>query len=224
MWNSATAATLTAVLLGATLAATEAQAASTPASHATSAEKLYRWVDDKGVVHYGDTVPPEYSKRERDVLNKQGVQIGTMEAEKSPTEIAEDLRQRAAEKQSKARDEILLRTYLSAEQIEQLRDQRLDLIEGQIKVTTQYLHGRRTRLVELHQQSGHFRPYNSAPDAPPMPDQLAEDLVRTLNEIKVQEDNLQSKRAEQEALRAQFHSDIERFRQLKAAQAVTRTQ
>ena len=78
--------------------------------------------------------------------------------------------------------------------------------------------------MELHAQSGHYRPYSSAANAPTMPDQLAEDLVRTLSDIKVQEENLVSKRAEQAALRARFHDDIERFKQLKAAQAVTRTQ
>jgi hypothetical protein len=215
---------LLVALACATLPAGPAGTAPRPPTPGTPTEKLYRWVDEKGEVHYGDSVPPEYSKQRRDILNKQGVQIGTLEAEKSPAQIAEELRQKEAERQARARDDILLRTYLSAEQIEQLRDQRLDLIEGQIKVTTQYLHGRRTKLVELHQQSSHFRPYNSASNAPPMPDQLAEDLVHTLNDIKVQEDALQSKRAEQQALREQFHNDIERYKQLKAAQAVTRTQ
>ena len=28
----------------------------------------YKWVDDKGVVHYGDRVPPDAVKRERAVL------------------------------------------------------------------------------------------------------------------------------------------------------------
>lgn len=227
MWYRAShSLTITAIMtiaVAVAFVAERAFATSKPAGTAQN-EKLYRWVDDKGVVHYGDSIPPEYSKKQRDVLNKQGIQIGTMEAEKSPAQVAEELRQKETIRQAAARDDILLRTYLSSEQIEQLRDQRLDLIESQIKVTTQYLHTKRTKLMELHAQSGHFRPYNPAANAPTMPDQLAEDLVRTLNDIKVQEENLDAKRAEQGALRAQFRSDIERFKQLKAAQAVTRTQ
>jgi len=223
MCHRASAAKLIAATFAALIAVNLAAAASGSTS-GVKTEKLYRWVDDKGVVHYGDSVPPEYSKQKRDVLNKQGVQIGTMDAEKSPAQVAEELRQREALRQAQARDEILLRTYISAEQIEQLRDQRLELIEGQIKVTTQYLQSRRTKLVQLHVQSGSFRPYSTAANARPMPDQLAEDLVRTLNDIRIQEDNLKSKRAEQQSLRAQFHSDIERFKELKTAQAVTRTQ
>lgn len=212
----------TALVVGA--ATICAQASTAPGNPGTHTEKLYRWVDDKGVVHYGDSIPPEYSKQQRDVLNKQGVQIGTLEAEKTPAQVAEELRKREALRQSQARDEILLRTYISAEQIEQLRDQRLDLIEGQIKVTAQYLRSRRTRLGELHTQSSMFLPYSISPNARQMPDQLAEEVVRTLNDIRVQEESLVAKRAEQQALRDQFHSDIERFRELKAAQAVLRTQ
>ncbi len=227
MWYRAShSLTITAILtiaVAVTFMAERTLATSKPAG-TTQNEKLYRWVDDKGVVHYGDSIPPEYSKQQRDVLNKQGIQIGTMEAEKTPAQVAEELRQKEAIRQAAARDDILLRTYLSFEQIEQLRDQRLDLIESQIKVTTQYLHTKRTKLMELHALAGHYRPYSTGANAPTMPDQLAEDLVRTLNDIRVQEENLESKRSEQEALRAHFRSDIERFKQLKAAQAVTRTQ
>ena len=38
--------------------------------------KLYQWTDDKGVVHYGDSIPPEYAKADRNVLNQQGVHAG----------------------------------------------------------------------------------------------------------------------------------------------------
>jgi hypothetical protein len=32
-------------------------------------QKLYRWVDKNGQVHYGDSVPAEYAEQDRDVLN-----------------------------------------------------------------------------------------------------------------------------------------------------------
>ena len=45
--------------------------------------RVYRWTDDKGVVHYGDTIPAEYSDNERSVLNGQGVEVGHVEGSKS---------------------------------------------------------------------------------------------------------------------------------------------
>jgi len=48
-----------------------------------------------------------------------------------------------------------------------------------------------------------------------MPDDLAEDLVRTMNEMKVQKSALAAKDAEESALRTQFDADIERYRELR---------
>ena len=60
-----------------------------------------------------------------------------------------------------------------------------------------------------------FKPYSSDPNAPPMPDQIAEDLVRVGNDIHTQEANLQQKRTEAAKMSKQFESDIARFKELK---------
>ncbi len=33
---------------------------------------LYKWVDDSGTTHYGETIPPEYADKDHEVLNKEG--------------------------------------------------------------------------------------------------------------------------------------------------------
>ena len=37
-----------------------------------AAAKLYKWVDDQGITHYGETIPPEYAHKDRAELNKSG--------------------------------------------------------------------------------------------------------------------------------------------------------
>ena len=49
-----------------------------------------------------------------------------------------------------------------------------------------------------------------------MPDDLAENLVRTLNELREQASALDAKGSEETTLRAQFQADIERYRELHA--------
>jgi hypothetical protein len=176
---------------------------------------LYKWVDENGVTHYGDRVPPKYAQQERTIVNKQGVTVDRLEGRKSDAQRAEDAAKLQAAKHSRERDRMLISTYLSTAQIEELRDQRLDMIEGQVKVTAQYLDTLNGRLKKLQNQASNFKPYNSKENAPRMPDQLAEDLVRTLNEIHVQQVNLDAKRVEQTTLRQQFQSDIDRFTELK---------
>ena len=32
--------------------------------------KMYKWVDDKGATHFGETIPPEYANKKRAELDK----------------------------------------------------------------------------------------------------------------------------------------------------------
>ncbi len=187
--------------------------ASTPAGD--SSRKLYKWVDEKGVVHYGDSIPPQYAKQDRRVLNERGVEVGRLEAEKSDAERDAEQARLQATADARQRDQILLTTYVSVAQIEELRDQRLGLIEDQIKVTRLYIDTLTDRLKGLQTRAQFFRPYSSNANAKPMSDIMAEDLVRAVNELRAQERNLQSKRAEQDGLRREFQTDIQRYKELK---------
>ena len=100
--------------------------------------------------------------------------------------------------------------------IEALRDARLEQLKGQRAAAEQYLESLRARLSSLQSRALSFRPYNTRSDAWRMPDDLAENLVHTLNELRVQSSDLAAKGAEETALRAQFQSDIERYRELHA--------
>lgn len=41
-----------------------------------SAAEVYRWVDEKGEVHYSETLPPDFEDQGHDVLNRGGVVLG----------------------------------------------------------------------------------------------------------------------------------------------------
>ena len=117
--------------------------------------------------------------------------------------------------QRAARDKNLLNTYVSVQEIEHLRDQRLNLLTDQIKVTGQFLEILNGKLKKLLGSSMHFKPYSDDPKAPPMSDQVAEDLVRVNNDIRTQEENLREKRSEEAAMSKQFENDIARLKELK---------
>jgi hypothetical protein len=205
------------LLLAAAVLGTAAWAA--PSSHTSqNAHKgiAYRWVDEQGVVHYGDNIPPQYASQDRDILNAQGVEVGHLDAAKTPEQEAAASRARAAMMKQKQHDAFLVTTYTSVKDIEALRDVRLEQLKGQRAAAEQYLESLRARLSSLQSRALSFRPYNTRSDAWRMPDDLAENLVHTLNELRVQSSDLAAKGAEETALRAQFQSDIERYRELHA--------
>ena len=191
-------------------------------SSAQREQRLYKWTDANGVVHYGDKVPPEYADRDRDVLNDQGVPVGFEEGEVTEAErVAAEQLAAAVEgdRQARAtvarRDRMLLETYLSVADIEELRDRRLELLESQIKVTELYLNNLRKRLVGLQAEAGKFKPYTTREDAPQIPEDLALDISRNTGLILLYEQTLARTRADQTALRNSFDNDIARFRELK---------
>lgn len=182
---------------------------------ASNGRTLYKWVDEQGITHYGDRIPPEYAAQEKHVINSQGVEISTLEAQKTPEQLALEDQKKVDAEQSQNRDRNLLNTYASVQEIERLRDQRVTLVMDQIKVTSQFLEVLNGKLNKLRASGMHFKPYNSDPNAPVMPDQVAEDLVHVGADIRTQEENLREKRNEETTMRQQFGSDIDRFKELK---------
>jgi hypothetical protein len=201
------------------LAPLASQGAAAPRSNAPgSGDQHYSWVDRNGERHYGDAVPPEYAQTERRVLNNQGVEVGHVDGVKTAQQVAEE-RRIAAEIAAKAQhDRFLLTTYTTSKDIERLRDERLDQINGQIKATNAYIETLDSRMGSLQERALRFKPYNTKPDARKMPDDLAEELVRTTNEVRTQKRSLENRTREQDSVRAQFEADINRFRELTANQ------
>lgn len=180
-----------------------------------SGRKMYKWVDEHGETHYGDHIPPEYATHEQHIINSQGVEMDRLEAQKTPEQLAIDEQKRQDAQQRQNRDKNLLNTYVTVQEIERLRDQRVNLISDQIKVTSAFLETLHGKLTKLRSNSMRFKPYSNDPNAQAMPDQLADDLVRVGVDIHTQEQNLREKRNEEANMKQQFESDIDRFKELK---------
>jgi hypothetical protein len=190
-----------------------------PKSPSNTGKQTYKWTDEKGVIHYGDSVPAEYSQREQRVLNEHGLEVQKRQAELSSVEAAERAKKLKEESQRKQHDMFLLSTYPSTREIENVRDTRLDQINGQISAAEAYIASLTTRVDGLKARSKHFAPYNTTADARRMPDDLAEDMVRVLSELRTQNSALALRRSEAKAVTEQFGGDIRRFKELRTSAA-----
>ncbi len=189
------------------------------AAQSDKQKKLYRWVDKDGQVHYGDSVPAEYAEQDREVLNRQGVPVGREEGTITPEEAAaQAAADKAArdEQKRKLRDRVLLQTYQSVQELEILRDNRLDLVDAQLTIQEQSLSNLRAQRAQIERMAGRYAPANTAPDAPALPDEVAADLARSASDIATQEANLQRRRDERESIRQNFEADIRRYQELRA--------
>ena len=120
------------LLLLACVATTATALGAARTSGSTPGTVTYKWVDAQGVTHYGDHVPPEAAQGETAVLNHQGVALKDLPARLTPAQQEEARHRDEATARQKQHDSFLMTTYTSTKDIEQLRDERLAQIEGQI--------------------------------------------------------------------------------------------
>ncbi len=182
-------------------------------------EAYYRCKDANGQPLYGDRMPIGCQGMDTEVLNAHGMVLRVIEgdqtrASRMSREAAES-KERQAKEQRLQRDRMLIETYTSVDDIERLRDQRLELLTAQHRAIEQTIANMRERQTRLESQVARFKPYSNNPKAPPLPDHLAEEMVNTVNSMRVHQESLQKNRAEQADVKASFSADVKRFKELK---------
>lgn len=177
--------------------------------------KLYRWVDEQGQVHYSDKVPPEHAGHKRDVLTRQGIRTETVEAAKTPEQLAEEERlarleeeeRRLAEERA-AQDRILLESYTSEDDIIMIRDGKIAAIEAYIGAANSRIEKLQGQLAKQQKLATEQKP--DSPNAA----KLQKEISQTEQQIRENQDFVATKRAEQEELRVRYNREIQRFREL----------
>lgn len=175
---------------------------------AGAAATLYRWVDDEGVVHYSDRVPPSEIQRGRTEISNTGVRLETVPPAKTPEERAREreLERARAERQrlidaQAAADARLLRTYHSVDDIHLARSTKLASIDAAIEVTRSLIRLYQGRLVNLYGEAGDMERAGKA---------VPEDLRARIASAETMIRNAYTKILEHERQRREVHAGFER--------------
>jgi len=177
----------------------------------------YKWVDEKGVTHYGDGIPPEYSNHGNQQLNKRGIVIKKTDPALTPQQrkaiedenTARVLGEKKAAEQ-KRHDDALLLTYTSVDEIEQKKAREVQHAEFAISnLETQ----RKAAHERLNQQSK----LKAAQADKPIPDQLAGDIAQSEQRLAWLEEQLASKRDQLAETREKHDAHKKRFSELRGA-------
>ncbi len=202
------------------VAATFASGAAIAAQKASSnSEAYYRCKDAKGQALYGDSMPIGCHGQDTEVLSAHGMVLRVIEGDQTRahrlSREAADAKEKQQRQERLQRDRMLLETYTNVEDIERLRDQRIELLIAQRRVTEQTINNMRERQARIESQVARFKPYSDKPNAPPLPDHLAEEMVNTVNGLRVYRESLEKNQREQAEVKATFSADIKRFKELK---------
>lgn len=180
--------------------------------------KIYSWVDDEGVTHYDDQVPPEYAEQNKDVLNERGIRIGYIQGRKTEEELEAERKAQELQLQKDLQlraDKALLATYLNIDEIRLHRDRRVELFQAQSRVTELFLSNLAGRLQKLEREASRYQPYSADPDAAMVDPDLVDEINDTMATITRHENNLQKFQRDEDSIIERFEGDINRFKDLK---------
>lgn len=184
------------------------------------AGKLYKWTDEKGVVHYSETMPTEAKDRSSTEIDKRGRTLRKNDAALTPDQvraIEEDKERRKSEEkqvaEQKRRDNALLNTYTTESEIDDARTRALSGATQALQAIEARQKSSRAKIDGLKKQAGDWKAKGK-----PVPESLKEELAAADREAAKIATELQTKETEIANLKQKYDYDKNRFRELVAVQ------
>ena len=197
---------------GVTIALVAACALATGAADAA----MYKWVDEKGVTHYTDTMPPDAVNKANTELSKQGIPIRKTDSAVTPEQRkareAEVERQKEAAKQQEEtarRDRALLDSYTTESDIDLAKNRSLRTVEMALKSAQAYS-------AQLTKRRGELAASKAALAGKPAPITLEREIVSTDAELARQVDFVALKQKELVTIAARYDADKARWAEIKS--------
>ena len=178
------------------------------AAFSTSAEaKLYKWVDNQGVTHYSETIPPEYAGKDHVQINKEGLEVkpDNKKAQKSESPTPEE----QAAIDQRRRDKALLDTYSNVNEIDLARDRNLQQVEARINSIKIRLQSAQSNQEAHRKESEHFTKSGKK-----IPTYLQSDLNDDQQQVDRLQEEMDQAQKDAAAVKARFAADKVRYREL----------
>jgi hypothetical protein len=177
--------------------------------------KTYKWVDDKGTTHYGETIPAEYANKDRALLNKSGVVIEKQEVltpEERRSKAADEAKVRgdaAQARDQRRHDKSLTDSYNSVEEIELSRTRSLQQVDARINSIGSQLKMDNNNLLVL-QKDAASRSAAGGKVPAGLQDEIKEAQVR----VKRTQQDLDKYKADKLIINTRYDEDKARYKEL----------
>lgn len=176
--------------------------------------KMYKWVDDKGTTHYGETIPPEYANKDRTELKAGRVvekkEVLTPEERRANEQT--EAKKRAADEaalEAKRRDKALVNTYSNEKEIDLARSRNLQQIDARVNSINSQIKTANGSLLGFQKEADGF-----AKDGKPIPQALKDDLKESQARLDKLKQDLEKATAEKTAIEARYDADKARYKEL----------
>ena len=180
---------------------------------------LYKWVDDKGVVHYTDQVPPDAVNKGNVQLSPQGIHIKKVDPAVPPEQRkareAEQERQQEAVKQqaeTARRDRALLDSYTNESDIDLAKSRAVKTLQAALESAQGYSTLLTKRKAGLAERKATYA-------GKPVPADIEREMATIDAELARQSDIIAQKNKQLVEVAARYDADKERWQALKTGEA-----
>lgn len=188
------------------------------ASAPVLAQKLYRWVDAEGKVHYTDALPPEAVNQARDEINSSGVTVNRVdraltEEERAAKRIADAEAERLAniKAEQDKMDAALMGSYATEADLARAYRERFDLLDQSLEAARV---GIRSQEKSLEDQLAHAASLERG--GKPVPATVQSSIAASRRQVEDQREYLRRRETELQNLQAEYDRILQRYRLLKA--------
>ncbi len=168
-------------------------------------KKIVKWVDAKGVTHYGDKLPAQEAGRKNSEMNTQGMMLKQNNVPISKGDVADQQKLELARK-----DKILLASYTKAEEIDLARDRNLQMDLAVLQSLEQQKISAENRSARNNKTAEGFKARQK-----PVPPYLVEELKLSKLESTNIDKQLTQRKLVMEATKARYAEEKARFIALK---------
>ena len=180
--------------------------------------KLYKWVDDKGVTHYGEVIPPEYANKSNALLSDKGrlikrnEEINNTERRANEEDAAKKRTDIEAKHEQSRKDNALLNTFSNEKEIDLARDRNLHQVESLISSIQSLQKSARESLKNYQQESEERKRAGKKLHA-----SLQADITESENKLAKLQLDLFKAQEKAASVKASYEADKMRFRELNGS-------
>jgi hypothetical protein len=190
-----------------------------PGQASKRAGQMYKWVDENGVTHYGQTIPTEYRDQAAEEMDRRGMTVRRIDPASTPEErrALEEKMQREREEQKRLaeqrrQDRALVNTYASAGEIDAARDRNLALPVQALRNLEPQLKKAQARLARLEAQRDELTKAGK-----PVSGYLLDDIEGEKREVQGLRGDMDRQSAQIATIRTRYEADRKRFIELTEA-------
>jgi hypothetical protein len=184
---------------------------------AAAGGRIYKWTDEKGVTHYGETIPPEYRDQTATEMTPRGLAVRKIEgaaALEAQRKAAAERAQAEREEQKRTfeqrrRDLALVNTYTNSREIDEARERNLAAPTQSLRNLEPRMKRTQDELAALQRQAQTLGSSGKA-----IPEFLRQDMEEKKLELAEMMAEKEQHESQIQAIRARYEADKKRYIEL----------